>query len=350
MYAVGSEIGSGEARDIRLVDKAQSGALISAIEELLGAEPASTKHRVDGATIPLSSTLDSGPATAGATPSSRRTDIECVLELSFERQFRSVSHLSPSHNPSTNPRIIEVWPSYNSDPVLAASRKKRKLAFSTGMKQAVTRTRENLADRIEEVVSFGKEIDRNTLDDLEATLISANMSSTTTQEILGKLRRQADRKQIKNVEELKRLLKEEILYRLSAPNTRCPESRWHSRGDSGCRSERDGRKLRAIGKIYHISFTRKNALLCAADTFVQPRLNNSKSGRTGHRSDQDEKPERWFRRSLFDTLQAIRTENELCGRRYSRPSSYQNKPDVRSSKRVARRSASFPGHHTKRCL
>ena len=30
------------------------------------------------------------------------------------------------------------------------------------MKQAVTRTRENLAERIEEVVSFGKEIDRNT--------------------------------------------------------------------------------------------------------------------------------------------------------------------------------------------
>ncbi len=28
------------------------------------------------------------------------------------------------------------------------------------MKQAVTRTRENLAERIEEVVAFGKEIDR----------------------------------------------------------------------------------------------------------------------------------------------------------------------------------------------
>ena len=43
------------------------------------------------------------------------------------------------------------------------------------MKEAVTRTRENLAERIEEAVSFSKEIDRNTLDDLEATLIGADL-------------------------------------------------------------------------------------------------------------------------------------------------------------------------------
>src|SRR5207248_8048826 len=52
------------------------------------------------------------------------------------------------------------------------------------MKQAVTRTRENLSERIEEVVSFSKEIDRNTLDDLEATLIAADLGSATTQEVL----------------------------------------------------------------------------------------------------------------------------------------------------------------------
>ena len=64
------------------------------------------------------------------------------------------------------------------------------------MKEAVTRTRENLSERIEEVVSFGKEIDRNTLDDLEATLLGADLGTTTTQEVLEKLREKADRKQI----------------------------------------------------------------------------------------------------------------------------------------------------------
>src|SRR5260370_7889057 len=96
----------------------------------------------------------------------------------------------------------------------------KKSGFLDRMKQAVTRTRENLAERIEEVVSFGKEIDAGTLDDLEATLIGADLGSTTTQEVLGKLREKADRKQIKDVQELKRLLKEELLMILSSANTR----------------------------------------------------------------------------------------------------------------------------------
>src|SRR5881628_1961804 len=96
----------------------------------------------------------------------------------------------------------------------------QKPSFLDRMKEAVTRTRENLSERIEEAVAFTKEIDRNTLDDLEATLIGADLGSTTTQEVLGKLREKADRKQIKDVEELKRLLKEELLNILNAANSR----------------------------------------------------------------------------------------------------------------------------------
>ena len=79
----------------------------------------------------------------------------------------------------------------------------QKPSFLDRMKEAVSRTRENLAERIEEAVSFSKEIDRNTLDDLEATLIGADLGVTTTQEVLAKLREKADRKQIKDVAELK---------------------------------------------------------------------------------------------------------------------------------------------------
>ncbi|MGE5724267.1 MAG: signal recognition particle receptor subunit alpha, partial [Acidobacteriota bacterium] len=87
----------------------------------------------------------------------------------------------------------------------------QKPGFLDRMKQAVTRTRENLSERLEDVVSFHKEIDRSTLDDLEATLIGADLGTTTTHEVLEKLREKADRKQIKDVGELKRLLKEELL-------------------------------------------------------------------------------------------------------------------------------------------
>src|SRR4029077_16401023 len=93
-------------------------------------------------------------------------------------------------------------------------------SFMDRMKQAVSRTRENLAERIDEVISFGKEIDANTLADLEATLIGADLGSTTTQEVLGKLREKANHKQIKDVPELKRLLKEELLAILNSANAR----------------------------------------------------------------------------------------------------------------------------------
>src|ERR1700685_2070738 len=103
---------------------------------------------------------------------------------------------------------------------LFGSTEEKKAGLFERMKQAVTRTRENLAERIEEVVSLGKEIDRNTLDDLESRLLGADRGNTTTQEILGKLREKTDRKQIKDVQELKRLIKEELLAILNAANVR----------------------------------------------------------------------------------------------------------------------------------
>jgi fused signal recognition particle receptor len=144
----------------------------------------------------------------------------------------------------------------------------KKTGFLDRMKEAVTRTRENLAERIEDIVSIGKEIDRNTLDDLEATLISADLGSATTQEMLGKLREKADRKQIKNVEELKRLLKEELLAILNTTNAR-PVNRVDGTPEVILVVGVNGTgKTTTIGKLAQVFRSQgKNVLLCAADTF-----------------------------------------------------------------------------------
>jgi fused signal recognition particle receptor len=144
----------------------------------------------------------------------------------------------------------------------------QKPSFLDRMKQAVTRTRENLADRIDEVVSFAKEIDRNTLDDLEATLIAADLGTTTTQEVLAKLREKADRKQIGNVEELKRLLKDEILAILNQANT-APVQRVNGTPEVILVVGVNGTgKTTTIGKLSQVFRSQgKNVLLCAADTF-----------------------------------------------------------------------------------
>jgi len=144
----------------------------------------------------------------------------------------------------------------------------QKPSFLERMKEAVTRTRENLSERIEEVVSFGKEIDRATLDDLEATLIGADLGSTTTREVLNKLRDKADRKQIKNVDELKRLLKEELLAILNAANSR-PVQKVDGTPEVLLVVGVNGTgKTTTIGKLAQVFRSQgKTVLLCAADTF-----------------------------------------------------------------------------------
>jgi fused signal recognition particle receptor len=144
----------------------------------------------------------------------------------------------------------------------------QKPSFLERMKEAVTRTRENLTERIEDVVSFGKEIDRATLDDLEATLLGADLGTTTTHEILEKLREKADRKQIKNVDELKRLLKEEILAILSATDSQ-PVTKVEGTPEVILVVGVNGTgKTTTIGKLAQVFRSDgKTVLLCAADTF-----------------------------------------------------------------------------------
>lgn len=143
----------------------------------------------------------------------------------------------------------------------------QKPSFLDRMKEAVTRTRENLSERIEEVVSFGKEINRDTLDDLEATLLGADLGMTTTQEVLEKLREKADRKQIGNVDELKRLLKEEILTILTATDSR-PVTRVDGPEVILVVGVNGTGKTTTIGKLAQVLRSDgKTVLLCAADTF-----------------------------------------------------------------------------------
>src|ERR1700746_3873315 len=144
----------------------------------------------------------------------------------------------------------------------------QKPSFLDRMKEAVSRTRENLAERIEDAVSFSKEIDRNTLDDLEATLIGADLGTTTTHEVLEKLREKADRKQIKDVDELKRLLKEELLAILTSANSR-PVQKVDGTPEVILVVGVNGTgKTTTIGKLAQVFRSQgKNVLLCAADTF-----------------------------------------------------------------------------------
>ena len=140
--------------------------------------------------------------------------------------------------------------------------------FVEKMKQAVTRTRENLSERIDEVMAFTKEIDRDTLDDLEGILLGSDLGTKTTQEILGKLREKADRKQIKDVNELKRLIKEQILTILNATPPRVGKPAKGEPEVVMVVGVNGTGKTTTIGKLAHaLRCEGKTVLLCAADTF-----------------------------------------------------------------------------------
>jgi fused signal recognition particle receptor len=144
----------------------------------------------------------------------------------------------------------------------------KKASLFDRMKQAVSRTRENLTERIEDVVSFGKEIDAGTLDDLEATLIAADLGSATTREVLMAMREKVNRKQIGDTTELKRVLKEELLAILNRAADAAPKVVAEPPEVILVVGVNGVGKTTTIGKLAHtLRAQGKTVLLAAADTF-----------------------------------------------------------------------------------
>src|SRR5262249_39594016 len=102
----------------------------------------------------------------------------------------------------------------------------------------------------------------------EGTLIGADLGTTTTHEVLQKLREKADRRQIRNIDELKRLLKEELLGILASADSQ-PVQKVDGTPEVILIVGVNGTgKTTTIGKLAQVFRSQgKTVLLCAADTF-----------------------------------------------------------------------------------
>ena len=144
-----------------------------------------------------------------------------------------------------------------------------KPSFLKRMKEAVTRTRESLSERIEEVVAFRKEIDRDTLDELEATLHRRRPGHRYhARQCWKPCAKKWTASRLAIVEELKRVLKDELLAILNAPSrSQCQRSMASPRSSWSSASTASG-KTTSIGKLAHLLRAQgKTVLLAAADTF-----------------------------------------------------------------------------------
>jgi fused signal recognition particle receptor len=142
---------------------------------------------------------------------------------------------------------------------------------------AVVATREKIADKLDTVFEGRRVIDDDVLDKLEEALISADIGVQTSLEIIDKARRQVKRNQLNDIDELKRLVKDELRGILDNAD------RHRQQGTVASETEvpldikpymlmivgvNGVGKTTTIGKLSHrIKSEGNQVMICAADTF-----------------------------------------------------------------------------------
>ncbi len=137
------------------------------------------------------------------------------------------------------------------------------------MKEAVSRTRESLNERLDSIVALTREVDEGTLEELEMSLVSSDLGIRTATEVIQSLRERAKRHEIRSGE-LKELLKTAIKAILDAeeeqdwfkPKNPPPPAVIMMVGVNGTGKTTTAGKLAAYFRKQG-----KTVLLCAADTF-----------------------------------------------------------------------------------
>jgi fused signal recognition particle receptor len=135
------------------------------------------------------------------------------------------------------------------------------------LKSGVEKTRAGLVSKLEDALAGRKEIDAELLDELEYTLISADIGVKTTNEILERIRQQVGRKMVGDATELKGLIRQHLLEILEASERPLahvdePPAVVMVVGVNGAG------KTTSIGKLaQRYKSEGRSVLLCAADTF-----------------------------------------------------------------------------------
>jgi fused signal recognition particle receptor len=154
------------------------------------------------------------------------------------------------------------------------------------LKQSVTKTRTQFAERVQELFSGAKEIDPKTLAKLETALLAADIGVKTTKEVLAAVQDKLDRHALANAEELRAELKRQILARLALPTPGTAGTAAASMGNGNAAANQVAAtadvkprvifmvgvngvgKTTTMGKLAHrLQKEGHTVLLCAADTF-----------------------------------------------------------------------------------
>jgi fused signal recognition particle receptor len=158
--------------------------------------------------------------------------------------------------------------------LFGSGEKEKKPGLFDRLKQAVASTKAQLVERIEEIVEGKATLDESVINDLEATLITADLGMTTTQEILGALKQQVRQRKLTEASQLRPAVEQVILTILEKPGGgqgMAPKSTQPPEGMPAVVfvvGVNGVGKTTSIAKLanYYLQQNRR-PLLCAADTF-----------------------------------------------------------------------------------
>ena len=135
------------------------------------------------------------------------------------------------------------------------------------LKAGVEKTRSGLVSALEDALEGKKKIDAGLLEELEFTLISADIGVRTTEEILERIRQRVARHQLNDAAELKGLIREHLLEILAA-SERAPARVAEPPAVVLVVGVNGAGKTTTIGKLARrFQSEHRSVLLCAADTF-----------------------------------------------------------------------------------
>ena len=135
------------------------------------------------------------------------------------------------------------------------------------LKAGVQKTRAGLVSALEDALQGKREIDADLLDELEFTLISADIGVRTTEEILDRIRERVARHQLNDAGELKGLIREQLVEILSG-SERAPARVAEPPAVVLVVGVNGAGKTTTIGKLaQRFQAEGRSVLLCAADTF-----------------------------------------------------------------------------------
>ena len=147
----------------------------------------------------------------------------------------------------------------------------KKAGLFERMKSALSATKENLVSKIEAVLGNISSIDESALDDLEGTMLGADLGVAVTDRIMTAIRAQYKKGQIKTPDDAKNEIRNQLMAILNARSADEPDDApepefkpqvWMVMGVNGTG------KTTTVGKLAaRLTNEGRKMLICAADTF-----------------------------------------------------------------------------------